>query len=355
MRRFDALLLVLALTATAPAVAEPELAVAIKEAPPFAIQEADGSWSGVAVDLWRAMADELGLTFSLRAYELDALLETVRTGTAQAGLGAITVTAEREASLDFSHPFFSSGLGAAVPARAGSGWRGALERIASPAFLSALGALVVALLVAGLVVWLLERRRNAEQFGGGTAQGIGSGFWWAAVTMTTVGYGDKAPRTFGGRAVALVWMFFSIVTISGFTAAIASALTLSQLESSIRSSRDLARVRVASVPGTTSARYLQREGIGFQEFQSAEQALAAVAEGRADAVVYDAPILRHLIRSQWSGEMRMLPFTLERQDYAFVLSPGSELREPLNRALLRHIDDASWNVTLKTYLGDPED
>ena len=29
--------------------------------------------------------------------------------------------------------------------------------------------------------------------------------------MTTVGYGDKAPRTFGGRVVAAFWMFVSIV------------------------------------------------------------------------------------------------------------------------------------------------
>ncbi|WP_367182700.1 ion channel [uncultured Christiangramia sp.] len=32
---------------------------------------------------------------------------------------------------------------------------------------------------------------------------IGSGFWWAGVTMITIVYGDKAPVTFWGRAIAL--------------------------------------------------------------------------------------------------------------------------------------------------------
>ena len=40
-----------------------------------------------------------------------------------------------------------------------------------------------------------------------------SAFWWAAVTMTTVGYGDKTPVTTGGRIVGLVWMFTSVIVI----------------------------------------------------------------------------------------------------------------------------------------------
>ena len=43
----------------------------------------------------------------------------------------------------------------------------------------------------GSLIWLAERRRNAEQFAEPLA-GIGSGMWFALVTLTTVGYGDKA-------------------------------------------------------------------------------------------------------------------------------------------------------------------
>ena len=43
-----------------------------------------------------------------------------------------------------------------------------------------------------------------DQFSGTAAEDIGSGLWWSAVTVTTVGCGDKSPRTVGGGAVAMV-------------------------------------------------------------------------------------------------------------------------------------------------------
>jgi polar amino acid transport system substrate-binding protein len=80
-------------------------------------------------------------------------------------------------------------------------------------------ALGLVLLVVGALIWACERRQNPQHFGG-NAKGVLSGFWWAAVTMTTVGYGDKVPVTIGGRIIGLLWMFTAIILISGFTASI---------------------------------------------------------------------------------------------------------------------------------------
>ena len=117
-------------------------------------------------------------------------------------------------------------------------------------------ALALVLLGVGLLVWWFERRKNPNQFGGNPAKGIGSGFWWSAVTMTTVGYGDKAPLTVGGRLVALVWMFVALIIISSFTAAITSSLTVTQLESAVKGPEDLPKIRVGAIENTTSESYL---------------------------------------------------------------------------------------------------
>ena len=46
--------------------------------------------------------------------------------------------------------------------------------------------------------------------------------WWAIVTVTTVGYGDRFPVTEGGRIVAVVLMLVGIGLIGVLTATVAS-------------------------------------------------------------------------------------------------------------------------------------
>jgi voltage-gated potassium channel Kch len=123
--------------------------------------------------------------------------------------------------------------------RTDGGWEGiAIERLFSGPFIAILASLLALLAAVGVLVWLAERRRN-PQFGRGPLKGVGAGLWWSAVTMTTVGYGDKAPTTFPGRLIAMVWMFASVIIISSFTAAIATALTGDKLEQSVTDLNDL--------------------------------------------------------------------------------------------------------------------
>ena len=52
---------------------------------------------------------------------------------------------------------------------------------------------------------------------------IGSGLWWAAQTVTTVGYGDSVPVTLLGRLIAVLVMLLGISFLTVITAAITSA------------------------------------------------------------------------------------------------------------------------------------
>lgn len=331
------------------------LVIGTKQAPPFAMRSPDGVWHGLSIDLWRAVAQDLGLTFEIEERDLEGLVTGLEDGSLDAAVAALTVTAEREKTVDFCHPFYSSGLGIAVaPERGLDAWR-VLSQLVSPALLKAVGTLVLVLFFTGFLIWLFERKRNEAQFGGKSAKGLGHAFWWSAVTMTTVGYGDKAPVTVGGRTIALFWMFLSVVIISGFTGAIASSLTLASFRSPVEGPDDLPRVRVAALAGSATTEVLDLRSVGYRAFASVEEALDALEDEEIEAVVHDEPILQYLVKQRAEAgdeALELVAETFEVESYAFALPQGSPLREPLNRRILERLSGPFWREAQRRYLGE---
>ena len=274
------------------------LRVGTKLAAPFVMETEAGGLTGLSIELWNRVAQRLGRpTAAPEVVSLPDLLEGLKGDDRRfdVAVAALTVNHEREKDMDFTHGFLTAGPAIAIQDTGSSGFSLVLKRVFSIELLEAIGALVVVLAICGAVVWLFERRVNPDQFGGGASRGIGEGFWWAAVTMTTVGYGDRAPVTRGGRLVALVWMFASIIVISSYTASIASALTVSRLASDIQGVRDLPGKRIGTVTASTSALWLDdQRNLSYSGFETLEGAVAALADGRLDAVIYDEPLLRYL-------------------------------------------------------------
>jgi len=328
------------------------LRVGTTSAPPFATKLKDGKWSGISIKLWRELAAGLGLQFQLEERELPDLLKGLQDGSLDAGVAAITITAEREKIMDFTHPFFVTGLSIAVRSEGATlHWLHVAGKFLSLHFLYLTGALILVLFGAGFLVWIFERRINTEHFANKLPDGIGDGFWWAVVTMTTVGYGDRAPKSLGGRVVAIVWMFASIIILSSFIAAITSSLTLSQIGATVQSLPDLKRIRVGSLNQSTGEAFLTEQGIESVSFTTTPAGLQALADGDIDAFVLDTPILKYQIHSQFDGRLQVLPQVFDQQYYGIALPSGSTLREPLNRSLLLYIQTEDWKAQLRRYLG----
>ena len=91
----------------------------------------DGAWTGISIDLWREIAAELDLPFEFRETDLQGLLDGVTDGSLDMAVAALTITSEREKTMDFTHPFLHTGLGIAVPYKHRRPWSIVLRSLLS--------------------------------------------------------------------------------------------------------------------------------------------------------------------------------------------------------------------------------
>jgi ABC-type amino acid transport substrate-binding protein len=324
--------------------------------PPFVLTEGSVV-SGFSIELWNALARRLGVRtvlVDLGPHSDAAQLEALRSGAADAAIGAIAITAQREWSFDFSIPYYDSGLQIMVPAMpAGrSAFMATVEAIFSPAVghLLLVGALI--LLALAHLVWLVERRDNPA-FRRGYLRGVGDGLWGAMLIIATGEYGDRdTPRVLKRLTVAGMWLF-GVVLVAQFTAAVTSSLMMQQLTPGIRGPADLPGRTIGSVPGSIAAEYLERRGLPFVPVETATEAFAAITSGKVDALVYDAPALRYWATGRGQGAVAVVGPVFHPEKYAVAVPAGSPLRKRLNAALIELIDDGTFEAIHTRWFGPP--
>ncbi len=330
-----------------------ELVIGYYESPPFILENEDGELEGISVTMWQRIARDLNLSYRFEKMPLEQVLANLQAGQVDIAINPLTVTSERSLIVDFSPPYYVSH--SSVVIRKSSSWQKALQyvySILSLSFLRAILALFGILFLFGVLVWIFERSRNPEEFQPGW-RGIASGIWWSAVTMTTVGYGDKSPRTFGGRLIGLIWMFAAIIMISGFTASIASSLTVNQLGWQQNEIEDFKESQVGTVEGSATQAWLKKKF--FKEVESSTrlgEGLAALQDGKLEAFVYDEPLLIYLLnQDETYGGLEKLPIRFNLQFYSVAFSEDIDpmLREKISRKVLEITEAPDWEVLLAEY------
>jgi polar amino acid transport system substrate-binding protein len=209
------------------------LRVAVYDVPPYGYVEADGSMAGVSVDLWRRVAEQMEWPFKLiPVSDMETILGGLEHGRFDAAIGAITITPERAVRVDFSYPAHRSGVAVAIRKETGPIFA-IMSYGTALAELSPLIIIILTMLILiGLAMWFIERHVHAaEKTSESRVSTLRDGLYWAVVTMTTVGYGDKTPKTTGGRVVAIAWMLSSLVLVSLLSTSLVSRLTADRVES----------------------------------------------------------------------------------------------------------------------------
>jgi ABC-type amino acid transport substrate-binding protein len=319
------------------AVAQQKIRVVTKPVEPFSFTEA-GNVRGFSIDLWEAVAKEAGLQFELRNVEtVPQMLDALKGRQADVAIAAISITAARHAIMDFSQPYYDSGLQIMVAANAArnDNFGSNLSR----QFLNwntarVLGIVLLVMFLISHLVWWFERRRNPEMYPEAYGSGVWESFWWTISMLCTGGCEAKGPSGVPARLVAILWMVVSIVLIAYFTAAVTTEMTVKSLTGDISGPGDLPGVKVGTVVGSTAETWLRNNKAKVSPYPDVASAIAALNGGEVKAVVYDAPVLRYQLSKKIGTRLRLVGPTFEKQFYGIGLQQDSPLRLPINRALL---------------------
>jgi polar amino acid transport system substrate-binding protein len=155
-----------------------------------------------------------------------------------------------------------------------------------------------------------------------------------------------------GRLVACIVIVIALPLFALFTAAITSSFTVQSLQGTIQGPEDLRGKHVGVVRGTASADHARRYQVIPVEFAKIDQACAALAEKRVDAVVYDAPNLHYYVQQQGQGRVNVVGKPFVRQRYAIALPEDAPLRERINLALLTLNESGELRRLKEKWFGD---
>ncbi|XP_065060053.1 uncharacterized protein LOC135687428 [Rhopilema esculentum] len=143
---------------------------------------------------------------------------------------------------------------------------------------------------AGIVIWLLDSSRNQQDFPRKFKDGIIEGMWWAFVSMTTVGYGDKTPKSLVARFFGIVWITVGISLCGVFTASLTTGMTQSFIDEDLY----LSDKRVGVLNKTNyEMNIAMREGAKVTGFSSYIELKNALINGQIDGILMDSLILKH--------------------------------------------------------------
>jgi len=316
---------------------DPVLKIGISPFSPFALLSPNGP-TGMSIDMWQAIALQLDREFEFVACKgVGDKLKRLEEGSIDIAIGGITVTEEREVLFDFTHPVYETGLDILIPKTGRSTLIGLITSLFEGQKILFFGALLILMIVAGHIIWLVERssHKRATTFHKNYFPGVFEGMYWALITASTIGYGDKVPQRWIGRILAAVIILMFLPLFAFFVAQLSSDLTMQSLKSNISGPQDLRGKRVAVVDGTTSFHYMKKVHAYLDLFEKVEDAVDALLKDGVEAVVYDAPNLLYYANGEGKGKVTVVGKIFEPQNYGLALPQGSPLREKINRAILK--------------------
>lgn len=336
-----------------PNLSKDTLVVGIAGSEPFVMQSNPDQPEGIAIDIWQNLADKAEWNYRYKSFgTVKQALDAVKKGKVDLVVGPISITSERLEDMSFSQPYFQSSL-SLVSRNDELSLLDRIKPLFSLKLLLAVAGFLFILAFVGTLFWLAEHKKSPDQFSPKFGKGVGNGMWLAIVTMSTVGYGDMAPRTALGRIIAGTWIVLAIIFATSMVAGIASVLSLSANSSStIANVEQLSSKKAATIGGSPAVSFIKEHKSKVVAVKSLEEGMDLLNDGKVEAVVYDRPELEYYINNHKDEDLYLANAEYYKQGYGFAFPQNSTLVYQVNLKLLNLAENQEVRKIVNQFLGE---
>lgn len=266
---------------------------------------------GISVEVWDKIAQKKDIDYEIEHFNsVDDVLAAKASGAIDVVVGPITINSDRQKKYgEFSQPYFETKMGF-LGERDDSVF-GYAKHFFNKSFFFGLAIFVSLLFLVGSLIWACERKENKDFESG--IRGVMEGAWFSLVTMTTVGYGDKVPRTFAGRALTVIWMMVGILMFSTLTAFLTNAF-----EATGEDISNIENKRIAVIEGSTGETFARNRGAKILSLGSLEEALVALNSKKVEGIVFDGPALQFVLKNQKDSSFEVHLYDKSSENYGFI-------------------------------------
>lgn len=332
--------------------ASQSLRVGIFVDPPFVMAD-DNSYSGMAVDLWEMLANQLDLEFQYTSYpNFRDLVAAAASNQIDVAVTNLTITRDRAERVDFTHPWFDAGQRIMVNDDQGAGFGALIAGLQQSGHLKAYVWIALVILLSTVVLTIFDRRFD-KSFPRRWRDGIAESFY-TVMSVATSGKPPSRKNLFGwmGRIWQGLWLVCGIAVLAYVTSSVTSVMTTLAITNQINSVEDLTGHTVGVFSGSVSEGYARGMGIRHRDYPNIEEAVAALRDGRISAIIGDAPVLEYYATTHTDQPVSVVGAIFEPDKYGFALPHNSDLTRALTVELIGAHENGDIHAIRTRYFGD---
>jgi ABC-type amino acid transport substrate-binding protein len=345
-----------------PAITEPPkpLKVAVLVTEPFVVRTEMG-YTGFAIELWETVARQLGLNYQYQEVaDIPELLTKLTRGDADVAVADLAVTSERMKIIDFTQPWFDSGLKIMLYHEDLKGLAGFMRTLRDSGHLFIIGSIVLIIVLMTIALTWVDRRYDPE-FPTKWSSGLAESFYHVMSLLTSGSTGHKAMFGSAGRVLAAIWLVIGVGIVTYITSTVTAIMTTNALEdrlfqsevTKVRGVEDLKGKTVGVIVGSVAETPLKAHSVAMRKFEGIDSLMDGLNSNAVDAVLAGEASLNYFLLKHPNSNAVNAGTLVRNEKLAFALRLQSPLRVPLSKEVVAASESGFLKELHQRYFESP--